>query len=197
MVAAYRSIFDYFLDEKYSLEKMDEFIGYKDGRAAWTLAPLTKMAGMGFDIRMIEPFDYKEYALQGKAYLRTLFPKEKTDWLLEHSNVLDIQPFIPEFLVTVHWENKRATLHDIDTMLDDGRLIFITLNARKLNDQNGYVDHAVLLLDQIDDTYILHDPGLPPKPYREVSREKLWEAMGGGNHTSEVTGIKRTASDHE
>lgn len=197
MVAVYRSIFDYFLGEKYSWDKMDEFIGYKNGRAVWTLAPLTKMADMGFDIRMVEPFDYHAYAKHGHSYLTTLYPKEKAEWLLAHSNILEIQPFIPAFLKAVDWRNRRAALSDIDDMLDDGRLVFVTLNARQLNGRSGYVDHAVLVLDKREGAYIVHDPGLPPKPYREVPRDKLWAAMGGDEHTSEVTGIKMAEKEDE
>jgi 23S rRNA pseudouridine1911/1915/1917 synthase len=190
MVAVYRSIFSYFLRKKLSWQEADEFVGFRDGHAAWTVLALTKMARMGFDIRMIEPFNYRTYTRRGRTYLKETYPDEQLDWLLAHSNILDIKPYIPEFLKTVRWENRRATLEDIDTMLAEKRLVFVALNGRKLNGREGYSNHAVLITGRSDDSYILHDPGLPPKPDRRVWRDKLWDAMGGDAHMSEVTGFK-------
>jgi 23S rRNA pseudouridine1911/1915/1917 synthase len=190
MVAIYRSLFEYFLNKKYSWEEMDEFVGYKDHRAAWTLAPLTKMVELGFDIRMIEPFDYRKYLKRGEDYIYDALPADKADWLLEHSNIRDIQPYIPAFLRTVRWENRPATTEDIDAMLTDGRLVFVTLNARALNGQEGYVDHAVLIIGREGRNYIAHDPGPKPQADRRIDRDTLYMAMGGDRNTSEVTGFK-------
>lgn len=190
MVAAYRSIVQYFTGKRLSWEQADELTGYKDGQAAWTLGALTKMVAMGFDIRMIEHFDYRAYAEQGEAYLRHAYPAREVDWWLAHSNIRDIQPLIPEFLKTVHWEQRRPHLQDIDDLLADGRLVFVTLNSYALNDSPGYASHALLIIDNEDGSYIAHDPGLPPHPARKIPREKLWSAMGGDANSAEVTGFK-------
>lgn len=190
MVAVYRSIFHYFLRQKFTWAEIDAFVGYHEGRAAWTLAALTKMADMGFDIRMIEAFDYRAYEEQGRAYLLKRYTEEQLAWQLEHSNILAIQPYIPAFLEMVQWESRSPVLADIDALLAEDRLVFVSLNARKLDGADGYSNHAVLIFDQIDGQYVLHDPGLPPRPGRHVTRQELWEAMGGDDNTSEVTGFK-------
>jgi RluA family pseudouridine synthase len=189
MVSCYRMLFDYFLSQKVSQTDMETYVGFHEGRAAWTIIPNTKMAKQGFDIRMLEPFDYKAYAEQGDAYLDRIFSPEKAAWLREHSNVGDMRSYIPDFTRIVNHKSKRATLHDIDIMLAENRLVFVTLNARRLNNEEGYVEHAVLILQRDGQSYIIHDPGLPAESYRHVSRELLWQAMGGEKHTSEVTGF--------
>jgi 23S rRNA pseudouridine1911/1915/1917 synthase len=190
MVAVYRSIFDYILGQKFTERDMQTFVGYRKDRAAWTIKALTQMAGMGFDIRMIEPFDYREYAKRGRAYLEELFPKAEADWQIAHSNVLDIPPLIPDFLRTVPWEKRRASLQDIDAMLAEGYVVFVILNSRALNDNEGFLSHCVLIIGRVEGSYIVHDPGLPPMPYRHIARQKLWEAMGKSTHTAEVTGFR-------
>jgi hypothetical protein len=75
-------------------------------------------------------------------------------------------------------------------MLDEGRLVFITLNSQSLNDKNGYASHAVLIIDKTDDSYVFYDPGLPPAPNRKELKSKVFEAMGGASNTGEVTGFK-------
>ncbi len=190
MVACYRMILEYTLGKKMTHDEVAEFVGYTPGRAAWTIAPLTKMASMGLDIHMIEPFDYRAYDKKGVEYLYEIYTKDKADWHLAHTNILDIKPYIPDFLHTVRWENKSASLQDIDDMLTLGRLVFVTLNSRILAGKHGFVSHAVLVIGREGGNYIVHDPGPEPESNAHISRSLLWEAMGGGGHTSEVTGIK-------
>lgn len=189
MVACYRMLFDHFLGKRVSQTDMERYVGFENGRAAWTLKPNTTMAKAGFDIRMIEPFDYQRYAEMGDAYLDELYTPAAAAWAREYSNIADIFPDIPEFLQTVNVACRRASLDDIDAMLAEERLVFVTLNSRVLEGKEGYANHAVLILQRDQNTYILHDPGLPPNPYRHVSRELLWKAMGGDQTTSEVTGF--------
>lgn len=190
MPAVYRSIFDYFLRRKMSWREAEAFTGFADGRAPWTILALTKMARMGFDIRMIEPFDYRAYAERGRTYLEERYPQQQLEWQLAHANILDIRPFIPDFLKRVKWEHRRAALEDIDKMLAEKRLVFVTLNSRILNGKEGFSSHAILITGSTKDAYIAHDPGLPPRPDRHIPRELLWNAMGGATNTAEVTGFK-------
>lgn len=189
-VAVYRMLFDYFLHRKVSWEEMDKMAGFVGHKAPWTVTIWERMSNQGFDIRMIEKFDYHRYMEGGDTYLHEYFSDEEYEWQIEHTNLLDIKPYIPSFLQQVQAESRRPTIENIDTMLDDGRLVFLTLNSRVLNNKKGYVSHAVLIIDQEGDDYIFHDPGLPPEPYRRLAKSKIWQAMGGENTTSEATGVK-------
>jgi 23S rRNA pseudouridine1911/1915/1917 synthase len=190
-VAVYRMLFDYFLHRKLGWEEAEKLAGFKDGRAAWTVTIWERMSRMGFDIRMIEPFDYRRYTEKGDAYLRSYMKPEEYDWLTQHSNIRDIQPLIPAFLQAVRVEQRRPTLKDIDDMLADGRLVFLTLNSNLLNDKPGYAQHAVLVFAKDDEGYRIHDPKTDdPRPDRYVPAEKLWAAMGGKDNSAEATGVK-------
>lgn len=189
MVSIYRVLFEYYLQKKYDQAEMAAYVGYKEGRAAWSITPLVKMARLGFDIRMIEPFDYQEYLHKGESYLDEFYTSEEKAWNLDHTNILDIQQQIPAFLRTVSFEQRPATLEDIDSMLAEDRLVFVIVNSRALNGKNGYAAHALLILQGDAKNYIVHDPGPPATPYRQVSREDLWQAMGGEHNTAEVTGF--------
>ncbi len=191
MVSVYRSIFEHVLGKKMTQAEARDYIGYADGRAAWTIAPLTKMAQDGFDIVMIEPFDYRAFYKKGMAYLHGRYPADRVQWLLDHTNVQEIQQYVPDFLRTVRWEKRPATLQDIDNLLTRGYLVFVTLNSRVLQGEEGFVSHAVLIFGRDNDGYIAHDPGLPPQPNRHIARDELWQAMGGNSHAEEVTGFKK------
>jgi 23S rRNA pseudouridine1911/1915/1917 synthase len=190
MIAVYRMIVDHFLHKQMSDAEMRKFVGYQPGIAAWSLRPLTQFVRMGFDVRMIEPFDYARYAAEGQDYLKTAMPPEQLQWQLEHSNILQMQQYIPEFLQMVQHERRSPTLTDIDDMLAQGYLVNVMLNSKRLNQQEGYTAHSVLVLRKDGDNYIIHDPGLPPRPDRIVPKTDLWEAMGGKDNSNEVTGFK-------
>lgn len=190
MLAAYRSIFDHFLHKKMTWPQLEAFTGFKPDRTAWTLKSLVRFSSMGFDIRMIEPFDYKRYQTVGERYLYELFPSEKADWFRDNTNLEDMRTHIPDFLRTIDYEYRRPALADIDDMLADDRLVFVTVNGRQLNGQDGFVSHILLVIDADGDDYVAHDPGLPPQPDRRIPRQQLWQAMGGDSNTAGVTGFK-------
>jgi 23S rRNA pseudouridine1911/1915/1917 synthase len=189
-VAVYRMLFDYFLHRKLSWEEAEKLAGFKDGKAAWTVTIWVRMANMGFDIRMIEPFDYRRYMSEGDSYLRSFLSPDEYKWLTRHSNLLEIQPYIPEFLAAIQVEQKRPTLDDIDDMLSEDRLVFLTLNSNVLDDKPGVNQHAVLVIEKEGDAYRIHNPVREPEPYRLVQADKLWQAMGGEQSISEATGVK-------
>jgi RluA family pseudouridine synthase len=188
-VAVQRSIIEHFTGRKVSWQYIEKLSGFQNSKAAWTVDMWTRLAKQGFDIRMIEEFDYRRFAAEGEAYLHEHFPPAAAKWQLEHSNILELT-HLDEFLAIVKPERRRPTLQDIDGMLDEGRLVFTVLNSRELNGKPGYSAHAVLVLEKAGEDYIIHDPGLPPHPNRRVAKAKLWQAVGGEDNTAEVTGIK-------
>ncbi len=189
-MSAYASILDYFLHKKLSWPELEKLVGYKESRAAWTIEPLPKMAKMGLDIYMIEPFDYTRYLDEGDSYLHTLYTTEQINWYKKNSNIAEMKKHIPKFQKTINHKCEVASLKDIDDMLAEGRLIFVTVNSHILNGRKGFVEHAILILDKKLDKYIAHDPGPPATPFREIASSKLLEAMGGLKNTAEVTGFK-------
>ncbi len=194
MLAVYRSIFDYFYNERLDWAQLEELTGFNTDKAAWSLKVITYLARRGLDINMLEPFDYARYYDLGESYLNEFYSPVEKNWQLEHSNILEIKPLIPEFLENVQYTLKQPTLNDIDAMLDDDRLVFVTLNSRVLNDETGYFAHAVLIIDRDEGEYIVHDPGLPPLANRHIDRQKFLKAMGDTNTTSEVTGFRLPAT---
>src|SRR5581483_12389628 len=63
-------------------------------------------------------------------------------------------------------------------------------NSRVLAGKSAFVSHALLIIEKAGDEYIVHDPGLPPRPYRHIPAETLSRAIG---EDGEVTGFKLRA----
>lgn len=199
MLAAYQSIIAYFLHNELTWEELEQLTGYTPDRAAWTVQALVKMQDMGFDIKMIEPFDYRRYLKDGEAYLQEFFTPDEMSWFLEKSNIRDIQPLIPEFLEQIKYTCRQVSIADIDQMLDEERLVTVTVNSRKLNNADGFASHMLLITGRKGDNFIAHDSGdqqYLPQSDRIISREKLWEAMGGDTNNTDVTGFKLKSAKH-
>lgn len=193
MLAVYRSVIDYFQHRRMSWDELVDFTGYEPGRAAWTVKPLVHFAAMNYDVRMIEAFDYRRYAREGAVCLHEHYPDERVQWYMDKTNILDIAPQIPAFLESVGYEHRSPRLADIDDMLQEGRLVFVTVNGRALDGKEGFSSHAILVLDKVDDEYVVHDPGCDAdsgQSNHRLAAETLWQAMGGEDSRSEVTGFK-------
>lgn len=190
MLACYGSILEYFTGEPHSWDKLDELTGFKENKAAWTISAIIKMNEMGFHIKMVEPFDYQRYYEIGEPYLSEVFTDSQLDWQLKNSNIKEMKNYIPRFVDLNLNICRTPTLADIDEMLADRMLVTVTLNSRELNEKPGYNSHMILIIGKNNDTYIAHDPGLPPIPRRAISSELLWRAMGAGREAADVTGFR-------
>ncbi|MCA9336740.1 hypothetical protein KC955_02675 [Candidatus Saccharibacteria bacterium] len=190
MLACYRSILAYFTGKTWSWDELDTLTGFSNDTAAWTLKSLVELQRLGFDIVMIEPFDYRKFFDQGEGYLSEIFSPAELDWQLKHSNILSIKKDIPKFLETINYECRRPTTKDIDTMLAEGRLVTAVVNAKILNGEPGYSSHMILIYKKDNDTYVAHDPGLPAYESRKIPVDLLWKAMGEGASATDVTGFR-------
>jgi 23S rRNA pseudouridine1911/1915/1917 synthase len=91
--------------------------------------------------------------------------------------------------------NKRSMQHDltlqnIDELLADKRLVFVTLNRLALDGKEGTGLNAVLILRKEGDDYIAHDPGPPSQPDRLIKATYLADAIDDAPRKTEIAGIK-------
>lgn len=186
LAAAYRSILDYFMRRKISLQEAAELTGDASGRVAWSIPALVKLAGMGFDVRVIAPGQEQPDPAAGRppGIATAVLPPAAANTVRDHT------PAFPN--AAVRGENRHASLEDIDQLLAEKRLVTVHVHAGTLHEPGDPTDTGRILLvtGRGDDEYIAHDPGLPPRPDRHIPRQLLWEAMGGDAHPAEVVGFK-------
>jgi 23S rRNA pseudouridine1911/1915/1917 synthase len=191
MLAIYRSVITYFLGKEPSWEELAKLIGSQPKQPVWSFIALTLMiSDYHMSVKMIEPFNYKKFASEGTDYLYDMYDNEEQKLYLSNTNIREIKPQLTKFLAAVRPVCRRATLQDIDDMLDEGRLVYVSVNGQTLNEKEGFNSHALLIIDKDGEEFIAHDPGLPPIPNRRISRTQLWDAMGGDTNMAEVTGFK-------
>jgi hypothetical protein len=190
--AAFRIMLKHFLPElDFSYQELDRLSQKQPGKGTWWPPMLLELARLGLQVECIEGFDYKRFYEQGKDYVKAIYPSETADYYLDHSNLLDIKPMIPDLLNKVSIQTRPAGPADLDRLLDDGWLVGIDLNSRALNDRPGFVSHMVVIFGMDKNNYLLHDPGLPPAPNRQVDRRKLAEAwFWSGTRNAGLVAVK-------
>jgi hypothetical protein len=192
--ASFRIMLKYFLPERdFSYDQLDKMSQRQLGKGTWWPSLLMEAQRLGLAVKCIEGFDYEQFYRGGEEYVRQLYRPEAADYYLKQSNLMTIRPLVPEFLEKVSVEARAATFEDLDSLLDDGWLVGVDLNAAVLNDleRSDYVGHMVVIFNKDEAGLWLHDPGLKPMPNRHVSRQKFKSAwFWAGEETVGLAALK-------
>jgi len=180
--ACFRMVLKHFLPDKdFSWKKLAQITKKEKGKGTWWFPALIKLKKLGVESQLIDPFDYEQFYKNNKKYLYKVYKKEIADWYVQKSNLLDVRQFIPQFLKEVDYKNRLATLADMEQLLTKDYLIGADVNANTLINQSGYISHMVVIFSIDDRYFLLHDPGLPPKPNWKVTKKlllKAWQYPG-------------------
>ena len=141
------------------------------GKWTWPTATLLWLLENGFEICLMEEFDYQSFGKTGKKYLVKRYGPEVADAQEAHSDLAREQALALEFVGRAKkaLQFKVPTLKDLGRLLDQGYIIICNVNACSLYGQAGYSGHFVVPLFVAPTHVLLHDPGLPPKPSIRIS----------------------------
>lgn len=185
VLAVYRSLYDYFFDEKLSFEELEKMARAEKGKAVWHLLLDIELAKRGIEIVTVEKTDYQKLFEGKEVYIKSLYNKQTVEYYLTKSNVVKLFDVIPQYLKLVSNIKRQPTTRDVDNFLNKGCIIGAEINSRILNKRPGFALHYVLIHKKVGDSYFMHDPGLPPVENRKVSKSDLEKSFA-----NEVTGFK-------
>lgn len=158
--AAIRMVLHYFEPaQTYSWYDMYRITAKEPGLWTWPMAAMVWLQDHDFDVRCIEVFDYKRVANEGGAYLIEEFGPAIAHEQIAHSNMVAEQIRAREFIAKVHVECRVPSLGDIRVLLDDGYLVHCTVNSRRLNKEEGYAGHSLLVTGYDAKGLFVNDPG--------------------------------------
>ena len=164
-------------EEQMSWEQWAKITGKKEGLWSWTLKGILEMEERGFDVLLIEDFDYTRFAELGTGYLKERFGDEIAKEQDKNSDI----PFemqTAKQLLHIVPPPQIPSLKDLKRLLNEGYLVICNVNSKSLNEEEGYEGHFVTIYDLTPSHVILHDPGPPAYESREVSVPvfmKAWE----------------------
>ena len=165
-------------EREFSYEELDRISQKLPGRWTWPTAAMNWMIEGGLEIKLIEDFDYGDFAARGGDYLIERYGEEVGRAQMEHSDVEFERGISREFAAHAPVERRPAEIRDIKAEIDRGAVVIVNLNAAPLYGREGYSGHFVVVLDVADDRVRLHDPGMPPAPDREVTLDRFISAWG-------------------
>jgi hypothetical protein len=155
--------------------------GFVAGKGSWSFAGLQWFHDNGYDVQHLTSFDYHRFANEGASYLYESMGEQAGAWEVEFTDIPLEQARCRTFLQSGMWQHRQPTLADIKLFLDRGYLVKCIVNLKHLNDQPGFLGHAVIIIGYSETDLVIHDPGLPARPYRPVSYEKFIQAWADPN----------------
>jgi len=171
MVAKY-----FWPQEDYSWEQLEKITAKIDGLWTWPTAGLLWLQSKGAEIKIVEMFDYPTFVEEGKEYLLSYYGSEVGSAQIQHSDIPHEVSLVKQALPKLQIEQRIPTFRDIRALLDEGFLVCCNVNSMALNGKLGYVGHFVVIFSYTDNSFTLHDPGLPAQESREVSFEQFEKA---------------------
>jgi hypothetical protein len=176
--ASLQSVLKYFLpDRNFSMAEIEQITGKTEGLWTWPQPSLLWLHHHGFEVIQIEIFDYQRFINEGEQYLIEEYGERAGQEQISHSDITKERQICKAFLEEIEVTKSLPDIDDLKAYLDKGYLLICSINSRALNEREGYVGHAVVVIGYTEQSLFLHDPGLPPQENREVPFalfEKAW-----------------------
>jgi hypothetical protein len=152
--ACTKMIVNYLLpDQDISKADAEKMSGFREDRATWATQHLLSLHDIGLEVGWIQDEDITEFAANPDDYVKGQFRKPTGKLDVDayisflHTNDVPlegarIQSYIDSGLP---FEKRRATTEDITRRMLGGYAVRLEVNGRKLADQPGFVNHAVIV----------------------------------------------------
>jgi len=160
--AALATILAYYLpDRSYDWKTLDRITAHS-ANYTWPSAGLLYCASIGFEVLLIEDFDYGRFSLEGYSYLVEVAGKEVADDQRANSDLPQEMRYAKELNSAIRIEQRIPSSRDLRDCLESGAPVICNVNSCTLSGRKGYTGHFVVVTGVGEDGLWLHDPGLPP-----------------------------------
>lgn len=176
--------------------ELDAWTGKLPEMWTWPMQGVLWLHSRGYEVLVIETFDYALFAEKGQEYLVEEFGVEVALAQKEHSDIPREQSCARPFIERISPEKRVPSLEDVCQYLDQGFLQILNVNAEALDERSGYSGHSVLVIGYDERGLILHDPGLPPQPSRHVSYDVFTKAWAYPTNTAQNIVALRLLKSH-
>lgn len=178
-----RSVLGYFEpDVAWTWDELDEMTGKEPGKWTWHFRYPFRLIERGYDIQSVGMFNLQDYV--DKGIYQTLVDNlgvEAANRQREMANLDNVWEDFQRYYDAVKQgvirrQQRLPTRKDIESFLDKGFLVHVSLNSRVLSGREGYSSHAVLVYRATPHFVFFHDSGLPPVAERRVSWKTFLKA---------------------
>lgn len=167
--AALKIVLNFFLPEKnFTWEELEILTAKVKGLWTWPTHGLINLHRMGFEIIDMDDFSFDKFIKEGGNYLIRRYGKEVGESQIKHSDIEQEKKIYVEYKKLNLHQEVLPVIEDVKRLIDQGYLVVCNVNSGVLNNKSGYSGHFVVIFDYTDTHLILHDPGLPPFPFRRI-----------------------------
>ena len=178
--AALKMVLSCFDPKEWSYEELNQISDKQKGKWTWPTASFLWLLNQGYEVRLIEEFDYSDFAKRGYEYLLEKSGKEIAEGQAANSDLASEQGWAKKLAAHPKFqqEHRIPLWQDLDHLLAEDYGLICNVNACKLYDKPGYSAHFVVPMAVTSTHILLHDPGLPPKPDQRVLHKPFEKAWG-------------------
>jgi hypothetical protein len=145
-------------------DELDRISGKLSGKWTWPTQAMLWMIGQELEIKLIEEFDYRDFADRGERYILERYGDEVGQAQIANSDIPREQEIAQRFVDVAPLECRIPTVADIKREIACGAVVIVNVHAAALHGLPGYSGHFVVVCEVTGDAVTLHDPGLPPRP---------------------------------
>jgi len=180
--------------KNWTYEELNKICDKQPGKWTWPTASFLWLLEQGYEVRLVEEFDYRAFAKKGYEYLLKKSGKEVADAQKKNSSLSREQKWAKRLVEHAGFalDDRIPTWEDLKSYRSRGYSIICNVNSCKLYKQPGYSGHFVVPVSVEETSIILHDPGLPAKPSQTVLRAVFEEAWGyPTDHEKNLVAIRK------
>ncbi len=175
--ACVKSVLNYYFPTKfYSDDEVNKNTDYHNGCFSWSLRSIVWLNQLGLDTKIYSPFDYGELGKRGVAYLKEFkrdgaFELEQSRG--EYRHIEEVQKASAEVVASGLWINKRMSVEDLESKLNDDNLLAIGKTVYEWLAGVPVVgsSHYVVVIKKYSPlVWRIMDPGLPVVEDRKVNQ---------------------------
>lgn len=166
---------------KLDYQELDELTGKNSltVRYSWPLKLYLELSRIGYEVSVIECFDYKAFVDDPEKYLIDNYGEEVGRDQIENSDLAN-ETFYAQKLIeskTVNLINKVPEFQDLFDTISNGSLVICNVNQKILQGDEGYIGHAIVIYGFDKDILYVHNPGPPYMPNQDLDIalfDKAW-----------------------
>lgn len=177
--ASYRMALTAQLACRLTKEEAERETDWMAGRPTWPYSGMRQMAERGLRLTSIEFLNIPDFVRDPRKALEKMI--DDPDVLRDVVETTDLQHEAAAAAACLEHEKvtmiaRGPTTADIREAVDAGGVVICNVNARVLDEREGYAPHFVLVTGTTDNEFVVQNPGLPAHPNQRVPHERFQAA---------------------
>ena len=171
-------------EEQFTFEQFAKIAGWREGYIVWGFSLWKWLMDQGIHVTDYDTIDYEAWATDGMKGLQKSVPAKEFQYYKENTYDLEQEGLLVEKMLhhpNFTYKQQTPKWADLIHEFNKPGICDVTLNARRLNKEDGFSIHRVVLIDISDDTVTFHDPNKQASgAYRKESLEhfrRVFESM--------------------